>query len=147
MSSSRVRRSLLLLALTLVVAGGCDRKPQPVPVSGNVTIDGKPLQGGYVRVIPTTGRLAYGVIDENGHYSLTTFTSGDGVYPGEHTVEIAGYQDKPGKRTWLAPPYYKDEKLSNLTAKIDGPREDLNFELTWKNAKEAEPFDEIVPKE
>jgi hypothetical protein len=60
------------------------------PVSGNVTYKNQPVEKGQISFIPDdpkTGRPAQGFI-ENGRYTLTTATDGDGALPGKYKVTI-----------------------------------------------------------
>jgi len=63
-----------------LAAVGCGHHrdlPPVAQVEGVVTLDGKPVPRGMVQFVPdeskgTKGPPAVGVIDENGHYELTT---------------------------------------------------------------------------
>ena len=46
-----LQKFVLSFALALLLSG-CGSRPQCVPVSGKVLIDGKPLEAGVVRVVP-----------------------------------------------------------------------------------------------
>ncbi len=61
------------------------------PVYGTVTYNGKTIEKGQISFIPTEaskGLAANGFI-ENGKYTLTTATPGDGALPGEYGVTVA----------------------------------------------------------
>jgi hypothetical protein len=83
----------------LVALPGCEGGPSYATVSGRVTLDGKPLAKASVTFIPVpppgsqvAGDAASGVTDENGMYTLKTFTSKgwkDGVQVGKHRVAIS----------------------------------------------------------
>jgi hypothetical protein len=64
-----------------------------VPVSGYVTLDGKPLAGAAVQFHPASsgGRPAVGRTDEEGHFSLTTIKPEDGVLPGTYKVTVTAW--------------------------------------------------------
>jgi hypothetical protein len=137
----------LLLAVavaTLAVTAGCgDRRPARVPVSGQVLIDGKPLDYGFIRLVPEHARPATADIQPDGRFTLKTFEAGDGVVPGTHPVMILGAEVLSStKQRWHAPKKYADPCTSGLKATIDGPTDSLVIKLTWEGGK---PFVETVP--
>lgn len=90
---SRFRVVASVAALCLAVAGcGPSRDPNlppTAPVSGQVMYDGKPLAEGTVTFHPQgAGNPAVGLLDENGEFSLSTYTVDDGAVVGEHSVTI-----------------------------------------------------------
>jgi hypothetical protein len=132
-----------LLAFALACSGvagcGSDRPPL-VPVSGQVLIDGKPLTLGYIRFIPENSRAAGGRLDQQGRFTLTTYTQGDGAAIGRHQVQITAIE--PMGETgikWHAPKKYADYYSSELTANIDAPTDKLVFNLSWDG---KQPFTE-----
>ena len=132
---------VLVAAGLLLLAPGCgSRGPKPVPVSGIVTIDGKPLSSGFVRVMTESGRSAGGQIGADGRFALGCFTKVDGCLPGTHKVEVQGFKQlSETRRQWLAPRKYASSATSGLTATIDGPTDVLKIELTWAGSGEAGP--------
>lgn len=110
-----------------VVAGleGCGSgRPKTVPVTGVVTLDGKPVEGANVTFYPDTGqsagtaqpkktdqvtRPATGTTDKEGKFTLKTFEPGDGALPGKYKVtiikkEVTGFlADKDGLSGGIAP--------------------------------------------
>lgn len=91
-------RSLRLCVRFSVIAilAGCNRSNfNLAPVHGRVTIDNKPLFQGNVMFAPIAragqenpGKPAFGKIQSNGDYHLTTFAQGDGAIVGQHWVTI-----------------------------------------------------------
>jgi hypothetical protein len=126
------------LILALMMAGCGDGLPKRVPVSGKVTIDGKPVTTGSVRFAPAEGgRLATGSINPDGTFALTTYTRGDGCVVGAHTVTIHACEDvSETARRWHVPKKYGSEGTSGLSYTIDGPTDSLQIELTWGGVKE-----------
>jgi len=122
---------LKLVALAILAIAGCNPGPQLVPVSGQVTIEGKPVPAGFIRVLPEGGRAAEGTI-ENGRFALKTKDK-EGVMTGEHPVEISAFEYKNKKKIWYAPTHYTDYLTSKLKAKIDGPTDNLEIKLVWDN--------------
>jgi hypothetical protein len=80
----------------MVAATGCGSTAyETAPVHGKVAIDGKPLFQGKVRFAPIAkgentqvGKPAFGDIQSDGTYRLTTFKADDGAVVGDHWVTI-----------------------------------------------------------
>jgi len=134
---SRSLPLLGLIASALLVGLGCDDgRPARVPISGTVTIEGQPLKFGSVSFVPAAGRPAGGALDSNGRYELTCYEKGDGTMAGEYKVAVTGVESLgEHAQRWHAPQKYRDAQASGLTATVEGPRDDLNFEITWDGAK------------
>jgi hypothetical protein len=137
--STAVVRTLLGL-LTLLTFGCDDGRPKRVPVSGQVLIDGEPLCGGIVRVMPSGNRMAFSSIDQEGRFQLTTYEQGDGCVLGTHQVMVNGSRVEGDRRYWMAPKKYWAPNFRGLTTTIDGPTDSLKIELTWGKGR---PFSEI----
>ena len=88
-----LHRHMLLVGLTVLLgaAAGCDGRRTPVPVSGTVTLDGKPVEGATVSFHllgdDKEGRPATGQTDKTGTFRLTTGNE-DGARPGEYKVVV-----------------------------------------------------------
>ncbi len=165
--SSRVARHLdtapllVLSALALLISIGCGESgPELVPVSGQVTVDGEPVESGTVTFYPSSGRPATGELGPGGRYRLTTYNSGDGAVPGHHVVTIyaqdvhgsapklqnwsdeLSYYDTPrdsseallqaAETVWLVPEKYSDRSTSGLTADVNAAQTDYDFTLKFK---------------
>src|SRR5262245_21062985 len=82
-------------ALVLVIGCGDDTGlAKRFAVSGTVKYKGELVEKGRIDFIPTKpaeGRAASGEID-NGSYSLTTATSGDGALPGSYNVTVTSVE-------------------------------------------------------
>ena len=117
------------------------------PVTGVVTLDGKPVEGAAVMFMPKAGgRPATGTTDDKGRFELQTETAGDGALLGEHTVtvtlqETTGVTADPDglsgeiapggiKIKWIVPQRYSNPKTSNLKAKVEPGMKPVEFELT-----------------
>ena len=89
----RLRAALLLFVLML--AAGCGGQ-RVVPVSGRVTLDGKPAAGVHVGFQPVAaagnnnpGGGSYAITDEDGRFTLRMVEGGQsGAVVGKHRVEI-----------------------------------------------------------
>lgn len=130
--------AVLAAAVLAVAAAGCGpRRPTVVPASGIVTLNGKPLPGGFVRIVPTASRPATGEIGPDGRFSLGTFTAADGCVPGTHGVEVIGPLPAGGEAapavpapTITVPARYRAVETSGLTITITAPTSDLSILLT-----------------
>src|SRR5438552_15438329 len=95
----RLQMSLVIpLCLVLLVSIGCGKRYQTVPVSGRVTLDGKPIAQAAVSFSPKgteDGKSLPGAVggtDERGNYKLQTIDGKDaleGAIPGEHLVIVS----------------------------------------------------------
>jgi hypothetical protein len=146
------RFGFVVLALALVVASGCSR--QMAKVQGKVLLDGSPLEGATVTFMPEggSGLSASGFTGEDGVFTLTTRTTGDGAVAGDYHVIITKQakssmpegagdasnmkgnweqymktrpKDGPPKTPSAIPPQYSDSKNPVLKCKVppDGPVE------------------------
>jgi hypothetical protein len=140
------------LVLIILLSPGCGpgtgHLPKTVPASGVVTLDGKPVDGAQVVIVPaaqgTTG--ASGVTDASGHFSLRAYPEKDGAVPGEYKVQVsktvevkltgkAGSLDggDPVRFDYGVPGKYTDAKNSGLTVTIpDSGNKDIKLTLSSK---------------
>jgi len=136
------RRSLTvsILIAGLCTAAGCSGGGRPVGrVSGIVTYGGKPVPTGTVVFMPTeSGPPAYGNIDPDGRYTLSTYSPGDGAVLGKHAVMITALEQltpaeaaNPNRMPkMLIPAKYNDTKTSGLTADVRAGENTIEFDLT-----------------
>lgn len=95
-------RSCFMVATLLCTVVGCSSEPQPpklpdpVKVTGTVTLDGKPLEGAAIRFAPTSDKEYHGATgqsDASGKYELNTDIGNGktkpGVVPGNYSVYIS----------------------------------------------------------
>jgi hypothetical protein len=132
-----------------IVLTGCAKSSAPTyPVTGTVTLHGKPLSGAAVTFVPTDetqGAAASAFTNSEGKYALTTFQAGDGARPGEYRVKVSKqdqaavdaskmvknlsieeeqkiYIEKktlPPPAKSLVPAKYQDDQTSGLTHKVE----------------------------
>jgi len=141
-------RKRLLIGCALVLALGCNSKAKFVPVSGRVTLDGKPVANALVTFQPVApekstespGVGSSGKTNENGEFTLTAATGENGAVTGKHRVRIsvmetqAGSSDeRPPRGGWpqgeKIPKEYNAE--SNLSYDVPaGGSTTANFPLT-----------------
>ena len=110
-----------------------------MPVNGTVLLDGKPVAGATVMLIPRErGRPALGKTDAQGKFTLSTYTQGDGALPGLHRVTVTLVHEQNGQLNWIVPKKYADYKTSPLAIEITGPKSHVvNIEL---RSSETPPF-------
>ena len=127
---------------------GCGRGPNIAPVSGVVTLDGKPLAGASVLFMPVDGGVpGRAATKDDGSFSLTTFQEKDGALVGRHRVAVskvettgatAGGDGLSGKldgrrmrTSWLTPERYGAPATSGLEATVErGGKNVFEFQLT-----------------
>ena len=127
----------------LLMQSGCsDGRPERVPVSGRVLIDGEPLKYGSIRFYPQNHRAASGEIKPDGSFTLTTYEFGDGCVPGVHPVSVNASEWLNSRmQRWHAPKKYYGPATSGLTFEVTGATEDAEIHLSWDGGK---PFDEPI---
>ena len=138
-----VRPSAVVAAaamLSLVAIGCGPSRPAVVPVCGIVTLDGKPLAGGFVRAVPADSRAATGRIGPDGRFALGTVAEADGCVPGTHGVEVIGPLPAGGEMasatpapTVTVPAHYRAAETSGLTITVTGSTSDLAIALSTEN--------------
>lgn len=122
-----------LLGLAMI---GCGPRRDPnlpptAAASGQVMYNGKPIDHGAVTLHPVgEGNPAVGAIDENGKFTLSTYTRGDGAVIGSHKVTI----DIPPPLDGIA----AGEVLSVPRAYTDPATSPLSVEITAKGRNELQ---------
>lgn len=140
-SMTLIRRAALLMALACF-AGCGDGRPERVPISGQVLIDGKPLELGRVLVHVENHRPATGKVGPDGRFELSTYVKGDGCVLGTHQVTVNGGEViNANTIRWHAPPKYDSKNTSGLVIDVEEANEPKVIELTWDGGK---PFNEKV---
>lgn len=105
MTTSRVLTALACLTAAAGCGGGGISAPRTAPVSGTVTVKGKPAAGvkvtfhpqfdmGAVKFVPS------GQTDNHGRFTLSTAAPGDGAPPGDYVVTfelLRGGADNAGR--------------------------------------------------
>ena len=135
----RIRYSVSCLALFILLLVGCsprsDRLPT-APVSGLVTLDGRPLEMGSVTFVPQdgSGRPATGNIQSDGSYRLGTYDDDDGALLGLHKVSVVcqeprGLPPNDGGGRSLIPLKYTNPGTSELEFNVTDSRNEFNIEL------------------
>ncbi|MHB1559555.1 MAG: hypothetical protein ACYC61_19075 [Isosphaeraceae bacterium] len=132
-----LKRSQTLVVLSALIwgvcagcgsAGGESAAKTLIPVKGKVTYKGNPLTKGRVKFEPDGfGRNAYGKIQADGTFTLTTDKEGDGAVAGHHRVAvietgIKSPRDAVAKK-------YASVSSSGLTADVDASNTEFTFDL------------------
>jgi hypothetical protein len=133
----RLIRRATIAALALACILGCgDGRPRLIPVSGRVSIDGRPVEHGNIRVYPDSYRAASAKLGPGGRFELSTYEPGDGCLPGKHAVTVNALEviDANSQR-WHAPKNYRNVETSGLLIEIDNPTDSVKIELTWAGKK------------
>jgi hypothetical protein len=123
------RSSALTLGLTLawlLCCLGCGKKDaELVPVTGTLTIKGKPAGGILLRFMPdvvenNTGPSSSAITDENGNFTLKCDDGRDGAVPGNHVVTFVDMEEeRPAQGEEATKPPRID---SILTTAVGGKR-------------------------
>jgi len=134
-----------LLVISMLL--GCGSKYEVVPVSGRITLDGKPLANASIFTQPTNrdtktpGPGSGGLTDENGEFELEFQTEDKkGAIPGDTRITIIenAEQKESNDDTGVAfkrkvPEEYRDGKV-NYTIPEEGT-DAMNFDLSSKKKR------------
>jgi hypothetical protein len=136
MTETKTHSSRLLIAGFIAAfatfAGCSDNRPMTVPITGSVTIDGKPPgESGniYFTVIqPAEGyprRPASGAFDVDGVYRVMSWAPDDGLVPGHYTVSVV-----PGDASkTVIPKKYHQSKTSGLEVDISPDKDEIEYNI------------------
>lgn len=133
------------VSLLLVAMAGCSVKP--VPVSGKVTLDGKPVADCGVLFIPVgqrpraTEEVASGQTDAQGCFTLSTRKI-SGAMPGDYCVTLSKRRtlgmvgSMPGPNgvsiEWIVPERYSRPETSGLQKTVSTQEHEFAFDLSSK---------------
>lgn len=137
---------LALLALVPLLAGCRPNRPATLPVRGVVTLDGQPVAGAQVMLVPQNGgRPGHGVTDASGQFTIGTFETSDGALMGRHIItvictRISGVSaDADGLEGQIAPggveveyripKKYTSQQTSGLSVEVVRGMEPLRLDL------------------
>jgi hypothetical protein len=86
-----------------VLLTGCSNTNAVYPVKGKISFEGQPMMGGgSIALYPLSGqkgKMAGGIVAEDGSYVLTTNREGDGSMPGEFRVVITQQTEQEPEAT------------------------------------------------
>jgi hypothetical protein len=118
-----------LLILTILLAGCRKSGPELAPVSGRVTLDGRPVASADV-VFQPDGAMSpsYGRTDGDGQYQLGYKRGVEGAMVGQHTVRISVSRELVRNPPPI-PPRYNTE--SELRREVEPSKKNVfDFELS-----------------
>jgi hypothetical protein len=138
-----LRLSITWAGIALLCLGSaCDRSPTIVPVSGKISIDGKPVTAGSIQVYPKNYRAASAKIEQDGSFKLQTFKDFDGCVLGEHGVTVFSNETINDKSSrYYVPERYSQIETSDVKIAINGPQSDLQIHLTWQGSGFTKPYE------
>jgi hypothetical protein len=116
--AQRAAELALLLVTAFAAVPGCGAKTDRLPISGKVTLDGAPLDGGTIRFtsIGTAKLMATGASIVAGEFQIP----GDkGLPPGTYGLEISAAAPNPPPGALTAPELIPAEYNSNSQHKIE----------------------------
>ena len=97
-----MRRLVLVIGAMLVLLPGCG-KPPMIPVTGTVTLAGKPLPFCKVNFFPDVAEFdpltqvyGYGITDADGKFQIRHPGGEMGIYPGTYRVTFVAWVDNKG---------------------------------------------------
>lgn len=144
----QISRVACSLAMCVVVLCGCSGEEDPtLPVSGRITLNGKPLEHGDIEFGGTGGNsLRRGAMIVNGTYATAPM---QGLVPGEFVVRIfsvpAGANDPvpdvmPGEEVHvpsrdMIPAEYNMRSKQKVTVTAEGPNE-FNWDIVTKGSSQ-----------
>jgi len=140
-----LRDTFYIFALFAPIFTGCGRPAHELdtaPVSGRVTFDGKALPQGIVYALPSKGRMAKGLIQQDGTFELSTYSDGDGVQVGKHPLIVtalpADELDGPEKKLRVpVPRRYARPGTSGLTIDVQaGKDNEIELALSSEDGKQ-----------
>lgn len=136
---------LATVAAAVFVLAGCNQDPYRVaPVSGLVTLDGKPV--GQVAVMfqpmsegnPNPGPGSFGITDAEGRYSLKLVgNEKPGGVVGKHKVRFDPYSDEPADPT-SDRPFRPKKAMPKIPPKYNQPDAVFEYEVPTKGTAAAD---------
>ncbi len=105
MKTNSIAKFMLAGCMSVAIAGCGDSKPATFPVTGVVTLDGKPVADAQITFVgePPENSAAT-VTDAEGKYALATFSAGDGARPGHYKIMVTKYAKGEEVSPYGAPP-------------------------------------------
>jgi hypothetical protein len=122
---------LIILMAPFVAGCSSGDVPETAPASGVVMMQGKPLAHVGVTLFPPKGPIASGNTNEQGEFTLSTSSPGDGAPIGLNKVTIGAAEEGPPKPgAPKIPDRYGRPDTSGLTAEVKpGEKNVFTFEL------------------
>jgi hypothetical protein len=131
-------RTVFVISLVALLAGmlGCNKGLTLIPVSGVVTLNGKPLGDCAVAFQPVEGGpVASGTTNAEGRFELGTLNR-SGAVPGKHRVLLTKQRYVPDPNNihyeFLTPKKYAMPNTSGLKANVSKDEHEFVFEMSSK---------------
>lgn len=145
MKKAAMRSLAAVITLGLVVMAGCEpaapkrEGPPTYPVSGVVTQGGAPVAGATVRFELADGSNAStGRTDDQGKYTLSTFSAGDGALAGDYRVTVVKMEGGGSEAVSEDDPNYTGAPEAEAEAKNVLPEKYASVETSGLTATVAE---------
>lgn len=126
-------RAAVLTSVILLVGCSGGGNLDTAPVTGVVTLDGKPVTSGLVRFWPEGGRTAEGYLGDDGKFVLRTYEDADGATLGTHKVTVTHVSnEKPQEPDYDKPEVFRRRSRDKppIPLKYDNPEASgLTFEV------------------
>ncbi|MBM3981943.1 MAG: hypothetical protein FJ304_17050 [Planctomycetes bacterium] len=117
---------VLVACLVIALGSAARAEAKPEPLTGKVSLDGKPLVAGTVTFVAKDGKAATVPLAADGTYSAA-------LDPGEYRVAIKGPEPKKGEvPPVLVPAKYGDPATSGLVIVATGKNQVHDIELKSK---------------
>lgn len=101
MRSNSWSGAIALLCLSTLLCIGCGDGVHRVGITGVVTVEGKPIDGAVVQLLPkgaTAGDGGLGAVDSEGKFTvISSRQEHSGIPPGTYTVVVSRLVDQQGK--------------------------------------------------
>lgn len=126
------RLGAIAIAMTASLFVGCGGDLGLTPVTGTVTLDGKPLPNAEVVFRPEDGRPSLGTTDDQGRFELRYSSDQMGAVQGKHKVSIStrGDQSAESGVPELVPARYNAQ--TTLEQEVQAGQQPLTFDLQSK---------------
>lgn len=146
------RQSLALLLVLFVasVAGGCGKsgtqgsQHELFLISGNVTLDGKPLTDATVNFIPTgqtPGRGGFAVTDAEGNFTAQNYTQEAGLEAGDYNISFSKVTMPDGSPVPQGQSAADVGAINTLPARLTGESGSFPARLNVTTAKDDVKFE------
>lgn len=117
-----LRRICLIAPFLLTGCGSGEKIPVAHPVTGNVTFEGKPLEGANVVLVPSdpANKSAGAMTDAEGNFSVKTYWNAEnqleGALPGEYGIAVTKQEQRD------VPADMKPEEVMAMHMKLGPPK-------------------------
>jgi hypothetical protein len=125
----RSRRSIVVAALVSLSVGCSGSGPQIAPVSGRITLDGRPLSKASITFQPAGKSPGIGRTDDDGRYEIAYKRGVMGAPIGVNRISIEEIRDLT-HRPQSVPVHYNTE--SDLQREVKAGPNEFDFDLTTK---------------